>query len=107
MWREIRFLAASKPDIASMADVAASGGYYMAMATGVIVAEDLTLTGSIGVVTGEPSNSHSYGFFDIVRHYSMPLITILLFVSLNFKIQLIDEWTMSQGKTFIPKGFKH
>ncbi|KAF5944954.1 hypothetical protein HYC85_019031 [Camellia sinensis] len=67
MWREIRLLAASKPVIASMADVAASGGYYMAMATGVIVAEDLTLTGSIGVVTGEPSNSHSYGFFDIVK----------------------------------------
>ncbi|CAL5442070.1 unnamed protein product [Camellia sinensis] len=53
MWREIRLLAASKPVIASMADVAASGGYYMAMAAGVIVAEDLTLTGSIGVVTGK------------------------------------------------------
>ncbi|KAF5934040.1 hypothetical protein HYC85_030211 [Camellia sinensis] len=52
MWREIRLLAASKPVIASMADVAASGGYYTAMAAGVIVAEDLTLTGSIGVVTG-------------------------------------------------------
>ncbi|KAI8030911.1 hypothetical protein LOK49_LG01G00392 [Camellia lanceoleosa] len=38
--------------IASMADVEASGGYYMAMAAGVIVAEDLTLTGSIDVVTG-------------------------------------------------------
>ncbi|CAL5445074.1 unnamed protein product [Camellia sinensis] len=53
MWREIRLLAASKPVIASMADVAASGGYYTAMAAGVIVAEDLTLTGSIGVVTGK------------------------------------------------------
>ncbi|CAL5442078.1 unnamed protein product [Camellia sinensis] len=53
MWREIRLLAASKPVIASMADVAASGGYYMAMAAGVIVVEDLTLTGSIGVVTGK------------------------------------------------------
>ncbi|CAN0876983.1 Serine protease SPPA, chloroplastic [Linum grandiflorum] len=53
MWREIRLLAASKPVIASMADVAASGGYYMAMAANVIVAEELTLTGSIGVVTGK------------------------------------------------------
>ncbi|PSR95743.1 Serine protease [Actinidia chinensis var. chinensis] len=53
MWREIRLLAASKPVIASMADVAASGGYYMAMAAGTIVAENLTLTGSIGVVTGK------------------------------------------------------
>ena len=47
-------LAASKPVVASMADVAASGGYYMAMAAGAIVSENLTLTGSIGVVTGKP-----------------------------------------------------
>ncbi|XP_059644832.1 serine protease SPPA, chloroplastic isoform X2 [Cornus florida] len=53
MWREIKLLAASKPVIASMADVAASGGYYMAMAAATIVAENLTLTGSIGVVTGK------------------------------------------------------
>ncbi|XP_058195094.1 serine protease SPPA, chloroplastic [Rhododendron vialii] len=53
MWREIKLLAASKPVIASMGDVAASGGYYMAMGTGAIVAENLTLTGSIGVVTGK------------------------------------------------------
>ncbi|KAK2985724.1 hypothetical protein RJ640_023691 [Escallonia rubra] len=53
MWREIRLLAASKPVIASMGDVAASGGYYMAMAAGAIVSENLTLTGSIGVVTGK------------------------------------------------------
>ncbi|KAA8541105.1 hypothetical protein F0562_025068 [Nyssa sinensis] len=53
MWREIRLLANSKPVIASMADVAASGGYYLAMAAGIIVAENLTLTGSIGVVTGK------------------------------------------------------
>lgn len=53
MWREIRLLAESKPVIASMSDVAASGGYYMAMAADTIVAENLTLTGSIGVVTGQ------------------------------------------------------
>ncbi|EEF50694.1 Protease, putative [Ricinus communis] len=53
MWREIRLLAETKPVIASMSDVAASGGYYMAMAAGAIVAENLTLTGSIGVVTGK------------------------------------------------------
>ncbi|XP_078432953.1 signal peptide peptidase [Wolffia australiana] len=53
MWREIRLLAASKPVVASMSDVAASGGYYMAMGAGTIVAEKLTLTGSIGVVTGK------------------------------------------------------
>lgn len=46
-------LAETKPVIASMSDVAASGGYYMAMAANTIVAENLTLTGSIGVVTGD------------------------------------------------------
>ena len=50
MWREIRQACEKKPVIASMADLAASGGYYMAMAAQKIVAEKLTLTGSIGVV---------------------------------------------------------
>ncbi|XP_023767047.1 serine protease SPPA, chloroplastic [Lactuca sativa] len=53
MWREIRLLAESKPVVASMVDVAASGGYYMAMAAQTILSENLTLTGSIGVVTGK------------------------------------------------------
>ncbi|KAJ6293727.1 hypothetical protein OIU76_021899 [Salix suchowensis] len=60
MWREIRLLAQSKPVIASMSDVAASGGYYMAMAADTIVAENLTLTGSIGVVTGKFSLGKLY-----------------------------------------------
>lgn len=59
MWREIRLLSESKPVIASMSDVAASGGYYMAMAAGTILAENLTLTGSIGVVTGELNNFYA------------------------------------------------
>ncbi|KAI3820942.1 hypothetical protein L1987_08496 [Smallanthus sonchifolius] len=53
MWREIKLLAESKPVVASMVDVAASGGYYMAMAAHTIVSENLTLTGSIGVITGK------------------------------------------------------
>ena len=51
MWRELR--TCGKPVIASMSDVAASGGYYMAMACDTIFAEPLTLTGSIGVITGK------------------------------------------------------
>lgn len=47
--------AEKKPVIASMADVAASGGYYISMAASKIVAERLTITGSIGVVTGKVS----------------------------------------------------
>ena len=50
VWKELRALAREKPVVASMVDVAASGGYYFAMACDQIIAEDLTLTGSIGVV---------------------------------------------------------
>ncbi|MDH7568705.1 MAG: signal peptide peptidase SppA [Armatimonadota bacterium] len=39
-----------KPVIASMADVAASGGYYVAAAADKIVANGATMTGSIGVI---------------------------------------------------------
>ena len=52
MWREIkRTKDMGIPVIASMGGVAASGGYYMAMACNKIVAEPTTITGSIGVVS--------------------------------------------------------
>ncbi len=50
IWREIMLTREKKPVIASMSDVAASGGYYIAMPAHAIVAQPATLTGSIGVV---------------------------------------------------------
>jgi protease-4 len=50
IWREVMLTREVKPVIASMSDVAASGGYYIAMPAHAIVAEPATLTGSIGVV---------------------------------------------------------
>lgn len=49
MWREIELTKKEKPVIASMGDVAASGGYYMAMGCDTIVAQPTTITGSIGI----------------------------------------------------------
>ncbi|WP_018343603.1 signal peptide peptidase SppA [Cytophaga aurantiaca] len=49
IWREIVLTRKVKPVIASMANVAASGGYYIAMACDTIVASPATITGSIGV----------------------------------------------------------
>jgi len=51
--RSVERLAARKPLIVSMADVAASGGYYISAKARRIVAEPATLTGSIGVVGGK------------------------------------------------------
>jgi len=47
---ELVALAAEKPLVAYMANVAASGGYYVAAAAHVIIAQPTTITGSIGVV---------------------------------------------------------
>lgn len=49
IWREIELLKAEKPVIVSMGSYAASGGYYISCPADVIVADRLTLTGSIGV----------------------------------------------------------
>jgi len=49
MWREIQLAKQEKPVIASMSDVAASGGYYMAMGCDTVVAHPNTITGSIGI----------------------------------------------------------
>src|SRR6266566_4251747 len=62
IWREVvRTRAAGKPVVVSMADVAASGGYYISMAADVIVAQPGTLTGSIGVITGKPVFEEAFG----------------------------------------------
>ncbi|MDH3708733.1 MAG: signal peptide peptidase SppA [Cyclobacteriaceae bacterium] len=49
IWRELKKTSETKPVIASMSDVAASGGYYLAMACDTIVAQPTTITGSIGI----------------------------------------------------------
>ncbi|MFO0674914.1 MAG: signal peptide peptidase SppA [Polyangiaceae bacterium] len=48
---EVVRLAREKPVVCAMANVAASGGYYVAAPCHVIVAEPTTITGSIGVVS--------------------------------------------------------
>jgi len=61
MWRQMNLTSRKKPVVISMSDVAASGGYYMAMSGDPIVAYPETETGSIGVVFGKP-NLH--GLYD-------------------------------------------
>ena len=57
VWRSAREARASKPLVVSMGDTAASGGYYMSAAADRIVADPMTLTGSIGVVFFKPEIS--------------------------------------------------
>jgi protease-4 len=63
IWREMSLARNEKPVVVSMGDVAASGGYYIAMCGHAIVAEPGTITGSIGVFSGK-FNLH--GLYDKV-----------------------------------------
>ncbi len=65
MWRAIERAKAEKPVIASMGDVAASGGYYIAMNSHRIFAEPQTITGSIGVVGMMPNLDGLYRWVGI------------------------------------------
>jgi protease-4 len=53
MWRAVLRAAEDVPVVASFSDLAASGGYYMAMGADTVVADRATLTGSIGVIGGK------------------------------------------------------
>ena len=61
IWHETQVL--KKPLVASMGDVAASGGYYISMGAKKIIASPSTITGSIGVVGGKMAIK---GLFDKV-----------------------------------------
>ena len=60
MWSAIEKVRKNKPVVISMSDVAASGGYMIAMNCDAIVAHPLTITGSIGVVTALYDLSAAY-----------------------------------------------
>jgi protease IV len=56
IWRELTIAKnerSDRPLVVSMSDLAASGGYYIAMPAQVIVAQPSTLTGSIGIFGGK------------------------------------------------------
>jgi protease-4 len=54
IWRELKILGETKPIVASMGGMAASGGYYVAAPCDFIFAEPTTMTGSIGVIMEIP-----------------------------------------------------
>jgi protease-4 len=60
LWRAVHALRREKPVVASLAEIAASGGYYLASAADRVIAERSSLTGSIGVIGGKLDLSALY-----------------------------------------------
>lgn len=71
MWYALENAKAKKPVVVSMADVAASGGYYIACNANKIVAEPTTITGSIGMFMGKPVLKGMYEWLGVSNEYVM------------------------------------
>lgn len=67
VWHAIEKLKKKKPVVVSMANVAASGGYYISMGANEIWAEPGTITGSIGVFMLKPNLA---GTFDKIDYHT-------------------------------------
>ena len=76
IYRAVRESRNAKPVICSMGSVAASGGYYAAMGSKWIIADDLTITGSIGVIL------HTLNYKDLLGKVG---VKSLVFKSGKFK----------------------
>ncbi len=63
--REVERTAKKKPVVVSMADMAASGGYWVSMDATAIVAEPSTYTGSIGIWSVVPNLKGTYEKLDL------------------------------------------
>jgi protease-4 len=67
--REVELTRRRKPVVVSMSDVAASGGYWIAMSANKIIAQPGTITGSIGVLTGKFNLSGLYAKLGLGKDY--------------------------------------
>ncbi len=72
IWREMKLLADTKPLVVSMGDYAASGGYYISSPAHAIVAQNTSITGSIGIFGMIPDISELFNnklglYMDIVK----------------------------------------
>ena len=69
IWHAVDSAKQKKPVVISMGDVAASGGYYIAVGANKIIAQPSTITGSIGVVAGKPVMKGFYDWIGITNEY--------------------------------------
>jgi protease IV len=91
MYKNIKDLNKSKPVIVSMANYAASGGYYIACGGRYIIAEPTTITGSIGVFQTIPDISKA-----MKEHLGISHDTVLTnkssdFISVNRPLSELEK----------------
>lgn len=114
IWREVlRTRKAGKTVVASLSSVAASGGYYIAMAADKIVAHPATITGSIGVIGFRPNLAGLYGKIGITtesftrgKNASLMLLTAEMTDAQRQRIQALLDATYDEFVTKAADGRK-
>lgn len=69
IWHAVEEAKKQKPVVVSMADVAASGGYYISAGANKIVVQPSTVTGSIGVFAGKMNLRGFYDWIGVSADY--------------------------------------
>jgi protease-4 len=109
IWKEIQLASQEKPVIASLSDVAASGGYYLAMGCDSIVASPTTITGSIGIfgmlfnMQGLMENKLGITFDDVNTGHFSNLYTITRPLT-PYEKQIIQSSVEEGYETFTTKA---
>ena len=97
VWRELRRVREKKPVVVSMADAAASGGYYIASGANAVLAEPATLTGSIGVFFLRPALAGLFRKLEI----SSELLTRGRFAALGAMDEPFTPEERERASTFV------
>lgn len=109
MWHAVENAKSKgKPVVVSMADVAASGGYYISTNADKIVAEPTTITGSIGVFMGKPVVKGLYDWLGISNQYVLRGKNAGIFRSTEKwtpeeRAKMVDQTNRIYYDDFLPK----
>lgn len=108
MWQAIRQTASVKPVIVSMGGVAASGGYWISTAADSIVADPLTITGSIGVIgilfNAQGLLENKIGItFDLLRTSPYADMFSGLAPPEPYELQRLEQAILATYRTFLQK----
>jgi protease-4 len=83
IWHQLKIISEKKPVVVSMSDVAASGGYLLALGARKIVAETMTLTGSIGIISGKFNLKNFFTKLGVTKEVVMRGNRALMFSNLE------------------------
>ncbi len=110
IWREMKKYHTDdfdKPLIAVMADVAGSGGYYIACAADTIIAAPTTITGSIGVISGKPNTWQLFDkigvSIDTMHYTNHPSVNSVYYPYTEEDHQLVEDVIMDIYDIFLDR----